>query len=106
MREPLEPLVGRRLRFRGTVDRVGWSGSGELYLLLKGVTREDTGETIDDHLWVWMNGRLWASRPSPGERISFSACVEQYVRKDGTEDLGLRRVREVRSQTKRNRKRR
>ncbi len=76
MRKNMKTINGSRLRFRGVVERFGtkpnWHGFPEDTLLLRDVTRLDTGEVVCDHLW-FTRGLTWAG-------ISQGATVESDAR--------------------------
>lgn len=81
MREGLAPILGQRDRFTARVERTGskrdFRGQNSPTVLLADV-RSAGGEQVTDHLWF--NVGRWAAGLKPGDRISFRATPERYLK--------------------------
>ena len=80
MKEKLQHYSRQKLRFVGTIEKLGWKGTTPhnkvRTLMLKDVAVEKTGEEITDH--VWLKCGKWSLGLQPGDKFSFEARVQRY----------------------------
>lgn len=81
MRKELKEIDGTRLRFRAVVERFGtkvYRDYEDTTILLKNVTRVDTGLQVTDHIWFTVGKTIDNLDLKPGEIVEFDARVGNY----------------------------
>jgi len=82
MRKELAAELGKRKKFRATVDRLGkkinYKGYSEETILLNAIIDVETGKAVTDHIWFsYTQGFVKASVIS-GDILEFEARVKEY----------------------------
>ncbi len=84
MRTKLKSINRQRMSFRGVFERYGSKPGFKAHppidtLLLRNVTRDDTGEIVTDHLWLTKGSQFAAlGELHKGDVVSFDARVTRY----------------------------
>lgn len=92
MRKSLKQLCGKRMRFRGVIDRYGWkkdiNGNYKETILLKNICLIESDDIVTDHVWFTCGKTISSDLPI-GSVIEFDARVAIYMKGYKNSFLGI-----------------